>query len=473
MKKRVFLICMFLCMFSVLMLNAQSYPYLSGPGIDVGTVAKAGVEQTYKIKYGSGSATENQNQLVQWKIDLNQCDSIVRHGKTASITLKWKVSGVKGTIEAYNIYTNVGITNISADVNIEPTSISDINITVPSATTVGHTIEISVGANAPKKWSASLQATDFQKTSEREGYITEGYFTSSGLKNITVTFYDESHVKMTEATKSIAVLPANITGDDALAINGRGVYSLLNAPSGSYAWTVSNGLRIVSGQGGPSIIVEATGSEPNGFVNVSSFGISLSKGIAVGVPDINKVTVTLGQNNTLYAYFTNRNECRATYSGSGTILEYEWSSTSWEVFNPLTANKSVVFLKSLYTPASSTANILVRARNAVGWSNKVLLGAQVNNSTSGYSSYNIKNLKNGTIAITKNEQENSQVLNNSNRTDPIYELYNQFTGILVKKGKLTNSGGVIDVSSLPNGIYVISLIVNASNKQTEKVIIQH
>lgn len=459
-------------MFSVLMLNAQSSPYFSGPGVDIGTVAKAGVEQTYRVKYRNGSATESQNQLVQWKFDSSQCDSVVRHGKTASITLIWKVSGVKASIEAYNIYTTTGITNASADVNIEPTSVSDINIVVPNATTVGSTIEVSVSANAPDDWSISVQIPDFHRTSSLVDK-PKGYFTSSGLKIITVIFYDGNHEKKAEATRSIAVLPTSITGNDALVVNGRGIYSLLNAPSGNYTWTVSNGLRIVSGQGGPSITVEAIGSDANASINVSAFGLSLSKRIAVGVPDINLVDVTLGSNNTLYAYFTNRNECRATYSGSGTILEYEWSSTSWEVFNPLTANKSVVFLKSLYTPASSTANILVRARNAVGWSNKVLLGAQVNNSTSGYSNYNIKNLKNGTISITRNEQENSQILNNSDRIDPIYELYNQFTGVLVKKGKIKNSGGEIDVSSLPNGIYVVSLIVNASNKQTEKVIIQH
>ncbi len=348
------------------------------------------------------------------------------------------MSGVKASIEAYNIYTTTGITNASADVNIEPTSVSNINIVVPNATTVGSTIEVSVTANAPDDWSISVQIPDFHRTSSLIDK-PKGYFTSSGLKIITVIFYDGNHEKKAEATRSIAVLPTSITGNDALVVNGRGIYSLLNAPSGNYTWTVSNGLRIVSGQGSPSITVEAIGSDANASINVSAFGLSLSKRIAVGVPDINLVDVTLGHNNTLYAYFTNRNECRATYSGSGTILEYEWSSTSWEVFNPLTANKSVVFLKSLYTPASSTANILVRARNAAGWSNKVLLGAQVNNSTSGYSSYNIKNLKNGTIAITRNEQENSQILNN--RTDPIYELYNQFTGILVKKGKLTNSGG--------------------------------
>lgn len=466
----------FLCMFSVLMINAQSYPYLSGPGIDVGTVAKTGIEQTYKVKYSSGNATESQNKLVQWELDSNQCDIVSNDGKTASITLKWKKSGSVGSLKAYNVYsTNAGITSVSSNVSIGSTTIGDIVITAPDGGFVNSNIDISVEVKNTIGWvEVSIQANDFTKV-DTDTYSCRGYFISPGTKTITVTVKLEGGESKT-VTKSINILPSSITGDDALIINGRGIYSLQNAPSGNYIWAVSNGLRIVSGQGGPAITVEATGSVQNGSISVSAFGLSLSKGIAVGVPDINLVNVTLGSNNTLYAYFTNRNECRATYSGSGTILEYEWSSTSWEVFNPLTANKSVVFLKSLYTPASSTANILVRARNAVGWSSRVLLGAQVNNSTSGYSSYNIKSIKNGTITITRKEQDDSLIamnVNDQNKIELIYELYNQFTGVLVKKGKLTNIGGEIDVNSLPNGIYVISLILDASNRQTEKVIIQH
>ena len=64
-------------------------------------------------------------------------------------------------------------------------------------------------------------------------------------------------------------------------------------------------------------------------------------------------------------------------------------------------------------------------------------------------------------------------MNNQNRVNLSYELYNQLTGVLVKKGTFINNGGEIDVSNIPNGIYVISLIIDSSNRQTEKLIIQH
>ena len=103
-----------------------------------------------------------------------------------------------------------------------------------------------------------------------------------------------------------------------------------------------------------------------------------------------------------------------------------------------------------------------------------MLGAQVNNSSSTFSNYSINSIKNGPIIITRNKQEESKiVMNNQNRVNLSYELYNQLTGVLVKKGTFINNGGEIDVSNIPNGIYVISLIIDSSNRQTEKLIIQH
>lgn len=473
MKTKLFLMCVF--MLYILTLSAQSYPYLSGPGIDVGTVAKVDSEQIYKVKYSQGTATEDKNQLVQWEVDPNQCDIISRNGKTASITLKWKKSGIIGSLKAYNVYsTNAGMTSVSSSVAIGSTSVGGIVITAPTGGSVGGNLNISVEVKNTIGWfTVDIKADDFTKMGS-EPLSCNGYFNSPGTKTITVTVNLEGGDLKT-VTKQINILPSSITGDDAFPFYSQRVYSLLNAPSGVYTWTVSNGLKIVSGQGSPSIIVEAIGSLTNASISVSAFGVSLSKGVAVGIPDINLVNATLGFNNTLYAYFTNRNECRATYSGNGSILEYEWTSTSWEVSNPLTSNKSVVFLKSLYTPASSTANIVLRARNAVGWSSPVLLGAQVDNSTSVYLNYNIKSLKNGFIMITKNEQKDSSFMmngDNQKEMNPIYEIYNQFTGVLVKRGNLVSDGGEIDVSGLPSGIYVVSLIMGA-NRQTEKVIIQH
>ena len=467
MKTKLLLMCLF--MLCLLTLSAQSSPYLSGPGIDKGTYAKAGVEQTYKVKYSNGEATGSQNQLTQWKVDATQCDIVARHGMTASITLKWKTSGIKSSIMAYNIYTTEGLKSISSDVYVESESIGDITISAPEAAIVrsGIVINVNIKGEITGDYRGILTGTDFIKT-EETNQVIKGYFTSPGLKILTATIYNGSQ-KVAEATKSITVLSDNIIGKDALPLNVQEIYSWENAPSGNYTWTVSNNLIIVSGQGSSRIILKAiSGSVKEGSISVSAFGVSLTKKITIGVPDIKLVDVTIGSNNTLYAYFDSRNECRATYKGSGTILEYEWRS------NPLTPNKSVVFLKSLYTPGSSTANVLVRARNAFGWSESVMLGAQVNNSSSTFSNYSINSIKNGPIIITRNKQEESKiVMNNQNRVNLSYELYNQLTGVLVKKGTFINNGGEIDVSNIPNGIYVISLIIDSSNRQTEKLIIQH
>lgn len=118
------------------------------------------------------------------------------------------------------------------------------------------------------------------------------------------------------------------------------------------------------------------------------------------------------------------------------------------------------------------ANIKIRARNSVGWSSPQLIGATVNFDTSG-SVYKIQAVKSGIITVSKEKsQEYSLTMNTNDNNPPIgYALYNQYTGILVKQGILNSEGGTLDFSNLPNGVYVFSLIIDSTNRQTEKILI--
>jgi len=470
MKKNILAFVLF-C-FSILTINAQQAPSISGPGIDIGTYAVANTEQTYTIKYMNGSATSDQKKSVQWTIDESQCTIVKKNGNDASITLKWKNPGMTGKIEAYNVYTTSGLKKVTSPVSIRSNSIGDIVISAPTAAKTSNSINISVEIkNTIGHLSVNMQANDFTKTSSSTPNYS-GHFTSPGVKTITVTAWGEGIPSKT-VTKNITVIPDIIDGPDAIIQNNQNIYRLLNAPSGNYVWTVSNNLQIVSGQGTSQISIKHNGGTiGTGTIQVSTLGLTLTKSIAVGVPDANKLSVTLGTNNTLYAYFTERNESRATYSGAGSILEYEWESTGWEVFNPLTSNKSTVFLKAKYTPASSMANIKVRARNNAGWGGWMLFGAQVDNSRS--RSYNIQ-ATSGMITVSKEEQPDKILKEKTTRNNSpvIYEIYNQYTGIIVKKGTLGELGGTIDTSNLSNGIYILSLIIDSSNRQTDKILIQH
>lgn len=271
----------------------------------------------------------------------------------------------------------------------------------------------------------------------------------------------------------------NIQGLDALPSNAQTTYTLPYTPVAPITWSVSSNIQIVSGQGTRSIIVKGTGIWGNGYISVKmgNNNASIFKDIAVGVPDINQVELSIGGNsNMLYAYHTNRNECIATYRGTGTILEYEWEANGWEVFNPLTSNKSKIYLKATYLPANTIVNIKLRARNSVGWSNAKLFGANVSNSTSG-STYKINTTSNGIVTIVKNEEQDYSLIQSLSNDETNgfmeYGLYNLYTGSLVAKGTISRKGGSLDFSNISNGFYVFSLFVNSEFRQTIQLSIRH
>lgn len=153
-------------------------------------------------------------------------------------------------------------------------------------------------------------------------------------------------------------------------------------------------------------------------------------------------------------------------------MQKEWDSADWDVDNPQTSNKSIIYLKAKYSATSSMANIKIRARNKAGWSNLKLIGANVSFETSG-SVYKIQAGKSGIITVSKDKNQEYSLLTNTNDYNQAirYELHNQYTGILVKQGSLDSQGGTLDFSNLPNGVYVFSLIIDLTNRQTEKIII--
>lgn len=192
-----------------------------------------------------------------------------------------------------------------------------------------------------------------------------------------------------------------------------------------------------------------------------------------GVPDGGKISVSIGSNNTLYSFHTNQNECRAYYSGPETILEYSWEAFDWEVYNPMTSSKSIIFLKAKNPGCCSTSNILVRARNSAGWSQPILLLVQVNNSTYPYSIQYSTDI----LTISENIEEINAEINQSslirkNNDLLAYELYNINNASVAKKGTINRTGGTIDISSLPQGIYTFSLIIDSSTRQTMKIAIK-
>lgn len=347
-------------------------------------------------------------------------------------------------------------------------------------------------------------------TAHEDIYMTDGSYTevSSGTSPRKVSYHSDDHSAVTTDQSGIFISkwgawplmrhasnysPYNasslryyiktslisIQGSDVIAMNTPTTYTLSYTPVTPITWSVPSNVQIISGQGTASITVKAIGVEGNGAISVKmgNNNASIYKNVAIGVPDINQVSVSIGgSSNMLYAYHTNRNECIATYSGNGEILEYEWEANGWEVYNPLTPNYSKVYLKATVLPASTMINIRIRARNSAGWSSVKLLGATVSNSTSG-SVYKIEATSGGIVTITKNEEQDYSLMQSSVHIGKLdymeYGLYNSYTGIQVSKGTICKEGGTIDLSNTPTGIYVFALYIDSKTKQTLLISIRH
>lgn len=477
MRKNITLTSILFGLLFVFTANAQlTEPSITGPGITRGVYATAGENMTYSITYGSYSATPAQKHQVRWEINPADGDIISQNGNTPSVTIKWRNAGSMPNIRAYNIVTGTKVFDKTQSVYVATKEVGNVVLSGPNATTLNNSITINVSISPAPVGDVyvNFSGTNFTKTSSSGESVT-GYFTSTGNQTITATLTGP-HIDTKTVTKTITVVPNTINGIDAIAYDKTATYSIPSLPGGiTCTWSVSNNLQIISGQGTANVVVKAIGLG-DAHIKASILGINILKYITAGVPDENKIQVTIGINNTLYAHFTSRNECRARYTGNGTILEYRWEASGWEVFNPLAADYSIIFLKNILEPSSpmSPTTIKIQARNSVGWSRSILVGAQVNTSSS--KNYEIQSTSNGILTVIENKDiDYSLVKNNvsSSSSSLIYELYNPYTGILIKKGTLNKDGGTIDFSNLPNGLYIFTLIINSTDRLTEKIVIRH
>jgi len=166
-------------------------------------------------------------------------------------------------------------------------------------------------------------------------------------------------------------------------------------------------------------------------------------------------TVSLNiQNNNLSGYnvcYAQMNILTATYSGSETILEYQWQGPSgWNLQNPPPppSDKSVAFV----TPNSySAGNIKIRARSRCGWSNWTTFSFNVQQ-CSGYFSV-FPNPSNEYLDIVI-EDKNAVESNDKLKSEIEIKLFNNSQKQVIDtktKSKKTR----IDTSTLPKGTYFL------------------
>lgn len=451
-------------------IKAQSVPRIIGPGINIGTSITSGQAYTYELAFASGSLSASDKQLVTWDVEGGTIES--RDGINAKVTIIWN-NVSQGKVKANTVLdkSQNKYININATVYITPTNV-DISLTTSKDIVKANEVfGYSTTSNIRPQdiLDAQVKGNSFVVTDNPQNGSGKGYFSSSGDKVLTFTLKTITGTTGS-VSKSMRVIPDGFSGPDFVSDNA--TYSVSGLPSGStISWSVSSLLRITSGQGTSQITVqrEPAGTSGSAQITVTILGISSTRDVWVGTPNPQYIQTTIGNNNTLYVYQTHMNEATAYWEGGGpSILEYEWKCTGWNVSSNSSNNARVYFIP---VSPDSYANVMVRARNICGW------GAWSGPRTANVStskSYTIQSLSSGIVTISENQQEYSIIRPNAQSSSPlIYQLYNQATGTLVTNGTVDKIGGTLDFSNIPNGIYIFTLILDANNRQTERIMIKH
>lgn len=276
-----------------------------------------------------------------------------------------------------------------------------------------------------------------------------------GSRNNPITFGREIMCKNSTRNVSISCVPSQL----------------------DITWSVTSNLQITGGQGTEDVTIKATGSGTGEITATVSSGcddveFSIDFDIEDGIPDYTKLDVKDDMGNrTLVACSTTDGE--ATYSGSGSIYEYEWDipyASNWyidDVGSPFTPYETVE-IDYNEDPSPSTEKIHVRAKNECGWSwwkettwtVSDMCGARASNDSIKISE---KELDPGDVSdeplslklypTTTANVINVKWISKHNNGQYGAKIYNGHGQLVKVYDNLNSSNMTLRVGDLPNGVY--------------------
>lgn len=465
--KKFNLLLVSLCIFSFycLDLNAQMFPYISGNGIEVGTIAASGPEYEYLLKFEQGSLPSDKKQLVTFDVSGGVITS--RDGTKPSVKIKWNNKTTRGYVYANNIYTNnngnVTHVNINSPVDIayyDP-ALPGIKIDYsPNPPIVNETIDFNVTLNFPEIITrVSFTGDDFVTTSNNP---ISGYFTQSGSKTVVVTAFSSTNSYSEE--KTINVLPLYEIEGGSPYICDEGSFSIQGLPSNiPVNWTVSNNLfSIVSGQGTNSVIIRVNSSTTGEAYLKASFSNSgrsfqLNRHVVVGSPYLDRIdgptSLQVNEEGLFYAKpetFSFPVNYMWQISPPGNFIQDQYESRNKIRF---TQPGTYQVVCAAYNPACGSDYAIRK------WIEVVVRDNRYSIHINSDSNEIIIGLKGGVLE-ERSSFDNSKI---------IYEIYKQDSGLLIEKGTLSNQGGSIHLNSNLRGVYLFNLI-DGNGKETHKLL---
>jgi len=167
-----------------------------------------------------------------------------------------------------------------------------------------------------------------------------------------------------------------ITGSEKLCTTGS--YSINTTSDYSVSWIPCSGMTIDSGQGTNQITVSKLGDNDNCLLKASvtynlcstSNSATFKKSVNIGVPDENKIDISLEGDNLLACDYTSGT---AGFDGTAGIDAYEWympNASDWEIEEESGAGPDNKYVEIDYQddPPPIQEVIYVRAHNSCGWS---------------------------------------------------------------------------------------------------------
>jgi hypothetical protein len=253
----------------------------------------------------------------------------------------------------------------------------------------------------------------------------------------------------------LALYPISISGPVIVPCSGTVTYSLPSSvPVTSPTWTVSPNLQIVSGQGTKTITVSKDPSSPYtsylGTITVSNSGSQIaSMDVNIGPVVLQSISAPTTVNVGVPFYCT-----PVQYHSTST---YEWTINPVPYTN-MTDGGSGRVIVTITQPGTYT--VICREITACSKSAYVSHNIQVNAAAS----YSIGTDGDNRFVVSLTAEAKNTASASTGQT-VTYTLYDLYSGAQLEAGELPYTGGVLNFSKYPSGLYILQ--INRKNGTTE------
>lgn len=442
---------------------------ISGQGIGSGR-ATTGKTYTYRLERTIGYPQELVKDLV-WTATRGKIQGA--NTNTLNVDVIWDKGEFSGTITCANVFKdeeNSKIT-ISESVNLEtiivyPDIKASISVSNPSPQLFSRficSVNYTLSGNKIEyiKWSTD---NNIVILSGQGTNTIEAYYSILGSRTI------ECEIKLIgvdqkyKVSKAVNVIGVNldILGPNYICPSTSSSFVVQGLPSGaSINWSIGDGLTIISGQNSSTVNIQSKGTTNTSRVTATitqsgSVLKTLTKDIRTNKPYVESVS---GAN-----YVTG---FVGSYAAEPVFPE-EVCDYEWIVGGGSATIESYRHLATIYFNSYGNYRVGCRVKNSscIGAEAPEFMDVVVGSHY--ISTYN-ESAK--TITIHK-KTEVSNIENIAEENTTICELYNSTNGSIIIRKVVNKDDGVIDISNIPKGFYILKIQISNNKYETNKIIIK-